>query len=211
MLPFDPQDLRAVNYVKLAFVVTLQEALASQTTPPQYRFNKTDPKAGQIRVYRGWPKVNVFLPCVTVETGDIDMSISSLDHEQAFEVYDSNGNITEIVYSGKIVVPVTLSVATESVNDRDSLVEMIGFFVRFLFRDLFYRHNIPYLGIRMVSKGTEVIDGKVMYTGEIEVTCQTEFNHHIPISLLETINAIDLNLMFGTNTGSLHPQQENLT
>ena len=197
-------DLRLVTKVKTSFVVALREALGHPSAPPQYHYDVDDTKR-QVSIYVGWSNRIVKFPVIIVETGNSDVSISSLDGEEGYPLTDSNGIDQYIVYTGVMSIPVQITIFADTMTDRDALTELVAFYIRFVFKDLFNLQNMPYLGINANAKGEEVKDGKVRYKGDVTVTVQGGFTQQVDLSLLDYFNNINLDdIMYGTNNADLH-------
>jgi hypothetical protein len=194
-------DLRWANYVKNTFIAAIRVAFSHEFTPEQYRYHMTDPSKRQISIYRAFPNRQTKLPAILVETGQGDFSISTVGHEEGYE--DDSGNIT---YTGVMEIPVTLTILAETATDREKLTDILSIYVRFVFRDLLYKANIPYLDIKSGEAGEDKTDGGVIYKGKVDVRCQTEFRQKIDLSLIEAVNAIDLtNILYGSDNTDLQP------
>lgn len=201
-------ELRFTNYVKNAFILAIRAAFAHVFTPEQYRYHLTDPRKRQISIYRGWPKRQTKFPAILVETDPGDFSVSTVGQEEAYILRDESGVDTDIVYAGIMVLPVQLTVLAKSATDREKLTDLLSIYVRFVFRDKFYKSNIPYIGINAGESGEETVDGETIYSGKITVTCQTEFAQKIDLSLLDAVNAIDLSgVLLGTVNADLQPNE----
>lgn len=198
-------DVRLVSYVKQAFVTALRQAFSHPSVPVQYRYNNSSQGASQIAIYRGRPKRVIKYPAVMVETGDIDVSISSLNAEEAYEIDDDTGLETARMFTGKMVVPVEISIDAESVTDRDNVTELVAFYIRFVFRDLFFKNNLPYVGISARANERDFVDGKEIFRGSVRVICPTEFKQSVDLSLLESINSISMEMLFGLTQNDLQP------
>ncbi len=197
-------ELRFTNYVKLAFVKAVREAFANAYTSPEYRYS-TDPKQSQIAIYRGFPKRGpVKYPCIIVETDSGNVSISTLDREQAYEVYDENDIVTDLMYSGTMNIRVNMSVIADTTTDREKITDLLAIYTRFVFRDLFLKYNMPYLDIQAGDDGEETIDDRVFYKGKVVVSLQTEFMQKIDMSLYDAVMAINLeDVRYGSDTTDL--------
>ena len=191
------------NYVKNAFVAALREALASEATPKEYRYSQKESDR-QIAIYRVFPKRQTMYPCVIVEAEAGDTSISSLGQEEGYEIRDQAGLITDIVYRGTMQIPVKITIMAQTATDREKLTDMISIYIRFVFRSLFLKYNMPYLDIRAGEAGETVEDNKPIYKGEITVRLQTEFAQKIDMRLFDAVLGINLkNVLYGSSNVDL--------
>ncbi len=201
-------ELRYTNYVKNAFIQAIRASFAHVFTPEKYRYHLTDPKKRQIAIYRGWPKRQTKYPAILVETESGDFSISTVGHEEAYDVVDNAGVVKDIVYAGAMTIPVRLTILAKSATDREKLTDLLSIYVRFVFRDKFYESNIPYLDISSGEDGEEVVDGETIYKGRVVIRCQTEFQQKIDMSLIDAVNAIDLTgVLMGSSSADLQPNE----
>ena len=201
-------ELRFTNYVKNAFIEAIRVSFAHPFTPEQYRYDLKDPKKRQISIYRGWPKRVTKYPSILVESDPGDFSISTLDQEEAYSIEDRNGEETDIVYAGVMVLPVRLTILAKSATDREKLTDLLSIYVRFVFRDKFYKSNIPYLDISSGEDGEEVVDGEVIHKGRVTVRCQTEFHQKIDLTLLDAVAAINIaGILYGSQASDLQPNE----
>jgi hypothetical protein len=205
-------ELRFTNYVKNAFVLALREAFAHEATPVEYRYNSTDKAKSQISIFRAFPKrSDVKFPVILVEVESGDFSISSLSHEESYEIQDGNGLVTDVVYSGVMTIPVALTILTETTTDREKLTDLVAIYTRFVFRDLFYKYNMPYLGLDAGEDGedTSSANGKVIYKGKVRVRLQTEFAQKVDMSLYAAVNSINLEqVLMGSSATDAQPNTE---
>lgn len=203
-------ELRFTNYVKNCFVTAIRTAFANSYTPAEYRYSPNQAET-QIGIYRAFPqKIAAKYPCILVSSGEASTSISTLNQEQSYEVYDNSGTLTDLVFSGVMSIPVRLSILAETTTDREKLTDLLSIYVRFVFRDLFYKYNMPYLDIQAGEEGENIIgDGsKVIYKGFVNVRLQTEFNQKISMELYEAITGIQFNTDYGTDPSNLQPNTE---
>ena len=201
-------ELRYTNYVKNAFILAIRTAFAHPFTPEQYRYHLIEAAKRQIAVYRGWPKRQTKYPAILVETDPGDFSISTVGHEEAYTLQNNAGEDSDIVYAGVMTIPVKLTILAKTATDREKLTDLLSIYVRFVFRDKFYLANIPYLDINSGEAGEDVVDGEVIYKGQVTVRCQTEFQQKIDLTLLAAVNAINLDgVLFGTSSADLQPNE----
>lgn len=224
----DPElSLRFSAYVKNAFCLALREAFAHPATPEEYRYYKpSDPasmvltpdalgvreteRKRQIAIYRAWPKRDVMLPCIIVETDIADASITTLGEEQQFQEMDNDGLVQGVIYSGTMMIPVRITVYAETPTDRERLTDLVTIYVRYVFRDLFYREQIPYLGIQAGEAGEEQMPGVgVLFKGEVTLQCQTEFDQFIDQSLIDAVQSINIkDANFGSSSDDMQSNNE---
>lgn len=201
-------ELRYTNFVKEAFIKAIRASFAHEATPARYRYHLTEQGKRQISIARGWSKKVEKYPIIIVETEPGDFSISTLDQEEAFALVDNEGVQTDIVYAGVMTIPVRLTVMAKTALDREKLTDLLSIYVRFVFRDKFYKSNIPYLEITAGEDGEEVIDNEVFYKGSVRVRCQTEFQQKVDLTLLDAVNAIDIaGILMGTSAADLQPNE----
>ena len=201
-------ELRFTNYVTNAFVLALRAALAHPFTPEKFRYHLTDPSKRQVAIYRGWPKRQTSYPCILVETDPGDFSITTVGQEEGYVIQNEQGVDSDIIYAGQMNLPVKLTIVADSATDREKLTDLVSIYVRFVFRDKFYKANIPYIGIDAGAAGEEVVDGKVYYKGSITVHTQPEFQQKIDLSLLAAVEAIDLSgVLLGTSNADVQPNE----
>jgi hypothetical protein len=194
-------DLRWSNYVKNVFIECIRVSFAHESTPEAYRYHLTDPKKRQLSIYRSFPKRQTKLPAILVETDSGNFSISTVGDEEGYE--DNDGNI---VYTGTMEIPVKLTILAKTATDREKLTDLLSIYVRFVFRQLLYKANVPYLDIRSGEAGEETVDGEVIYKGEVTVQCQTEFKQKIDYSMIEAVGAINLQgVLYGSSDADLQP------
>lgn len=220
----DPElSLRFSTYVKNAFVLALREAFSHEATPVEYRYYKPNDPASevltpgvtstreaerkrQIAIYRAWPKRDVMFPCIIVETELADASITTLGGEQQNEVYEDDGRTVKgVVYSGTMFMPVKISIYAQTPTDRERITDLVTIYVRYVFRDLFYREEIPYLDIQAGEVGDEDVPGVGrLFVGEVSLKCQTEFDQFIDQSLIDKVMSISIkNVHFGTDASDM--------
>jgi len=203
-------DLRFTNYVKNAFVTALREAFANDATPKEYRYSEIQAES-QIGIYRAFPKkIAAKYPCILVETDPGDVSITTLGSEEAYDIFNEAGLHTGRVYAGTMQIPVKLSILAETTTDREKLTDLVSVYVRFVFRDLFYKYNMPYLGISAGEAGEEGAgESRVIYKGEVTVRLQTEFQQKIDMGVYDAVLAINLGeVNVGSKTADLQPNTE---
>jgi hypothetical protein len=201
-------ELRYTNYVKNAFILLIRAAFAHPFTPEQFRYHLTDASKRQLAIYRGWPKRQTKYPAILVETESGDFSISTVGQEEAYDIVDDNGLVKDVVYAGVMSIPVRLTVLTKTATDREKLTDLLSIYVRFVFREKFYKSNIPYLDISSGEDGEETVDGEVIYKGRVTVRCQTEFQQKIDQSLLDAVEIINIEpILYGSQTSDLQPNE----
>lgn len=215
-------SLRFATYVKNAFCLALLECFANEATPIAYRcYKPTDPandiltptvtgprdaaRKSQVDIHREWPKRDLKFPCIVVSTAVGDTSVSTLGSEEGWEDIEPDTNLLlGKVYTGTMKIPVTFSIYAETPTDRDMITDLVMIFVRFVFRDKFYRESIPYLDITAGQNGEEERNGATIFLGEVTLQAQTEFDQYIDLSLLQAIESINLQaLQFGTNAANM--------
>ncbi len=194
------------EYVKNAMIYCLRLAFAHPYTPDEYRYDSVESKR-QIAIYRGSAKRVAHFPCVIVETSEGNASITSLGNEEGEDRYnDDNTEVLGRTYWGTLSMPTKLTVYADTPTDRERLGDLLYIYVRSVFKDLFNRERMPFLGIRSGASGEEAIGGRVRYTYTISLDIQTEFNYFIDQSLLDIFKTVNMQgVLFGTDTTDLQP------
>lgn len=201
--PVHQLELMFTNYVKNCFVTVVRQAFSHPFTPAEYRYSTLQAES-QLGVYRAFPKkIAVKYPCILVETERGSTPISSLGEEQISELYDENNNVTDRVYSGVMNIPVKLTILAETTTDRERLTDLLSIYVRYVFRDLFYKFNMPYLDVQAGEDGEDVVDNKVIYKGFVTVRLQTQFSQKIDMTFYDLITSINLIPLFGSSRQDL--------
>lgn len=201
-------ELHYVNYVTNAFILVLRTALAHPFTPEKFRYDLKTASKRQVAIYRGWARRQTSYPAVIVSAGGGDFSITTVGQEEGFIVTNEQGVETDVVYTGTMTLPVEISIRAKSATDREKLTDLISIYVRFVFREKFYKEKIAYVGISSGEDGEEVQDGEVIYKGKVTVSCQTEFEQKLDLTLLEAVEAINLTgILYGTAAADVQPNE----
>ncbi len=215
---------RFAEHVKNSFVLVLRAAFAHEQTPEEYRY--APPKIGteqpvdaepeevrQLSIYRVFPKREAMLPAIIVKTSPGDASVRTLNNEEGIECRDDDGNITGLLYTGVMTLPVTLEVVAETATDRERLGDLLLSYVRFAFRRKFMAEQMPYLSIEGGETGEEDdADGETRYLAEVNILVQTEFDAFMDQSLLDLITSVNLGgVRFGVTGDDFTPNQEEPT
>ncbi len=195
--------IRYSNYLKNAFCVVLQTALSDEFTPEAYRYSESV-QDRQVSIYKAFPRRTTKYPIIWVEAGAGTLPVDKLGDD---EIVDESEN--SATYAGDMTIPMKISIEAETPTDRDFLTDLIAIYVRYVFRELFHRYQIHYIGIEGGEEGEEDRDssktGKV-FKGFVSVQCFVHFNQEIDKRLIEKIESIDLSqATIGTNTEDQTP------
>jgi hypothetical protein len=116
--------------------------------------------------------------------------------------------VIHVVYPGTMTIPVKISILAKSATDREKLTDLISIYVRFVFREKFYKEKIAYIGITSGEDGEDVQDGEVIYKGQVTISCQTEFEQKLDLTLLEAVESINLaGILYGTAAADVQPNE----
>ena len=204
-------ELRYINYCKNAFIIALRAAFANRFTPEQYRYSEDKGKR-QLSIYRAWVKRQTKYPCILVETEPGDFSISTLDAEEGYINDDpATGEEATVTCTGTMTLPIHLTVMALTPTDREKLTDLLAIYVRWVFRNKFFREGIPFLDIRAGEAGEDVDESanKVVFKGEVTIVTQTQFKQTIDLSCIAAVEALNFGqLLFGTTNDDLQTQSE---
>lgn len=215
---------RFAEHVKNSFVLVLRAAFAHEQTPEEYRYappktadeTPSDAEPGEVKqlsIYRTHPKREAMLPAIIVKTAPGDASVKTLNNEEGVECRDDDNNITGLIYTGTMTLPVTLEVIAQSATDRERLGDLLLSYVRFAFRRKFMAEQMPYLSIEGGETGEEDDGGgETRYLAEVNILVQTEFDAFMDQTLLDLITSINFGGMrFGVTGDDFTPNQEEPT
>jgi hypothetical protein len=218
-------SFRFSSYTKNAVVLVLRSAFAHHFTPPQYRYaNQPNSPAydgpnpeiqpdtrgivgsRQIGIYRAFPRRSVMYPMMYVDTEPGDVSITTLNDEEAYEVYDEDpdsptyGVLLGINHAGVMSIPVVINIRADKPVDRDKITDMVLIYARFAFKKKFERENLPFLDIQGGNDGEEEVPGVgLVFKGKVTIMMQTQFDQFISQGLLDVIESINIS---GVQVGS---------
>ena len=196
------------EYVKEAMKYCLRLAFSHAYTPECYRYSEIEERR-QISIYKAFPKRVMAIPCIIVETSVGDASVTSLGNEEGEDVENGSGEVIGRNYWGTLSMPTKLTVVTDTPVDRERIGDLLYIYVRSLFKDLFNRERMPFLGITAGASSEELVNGKYRYLYTIDLAIQTEFNYFIDQSLLEMFKTVSIqNLLFGSDDTDLQPDTE---
>jgi hypothetical protein len=182
------------NYVANAFRACLRTAFADPGTPAIYRYSEQ--KAGrQIGIYRVYPKREIMYPHIFVETGVGDVSIDKLGLEVGYPIFDppDSNNVVAWKFTGDMFIPVKLTIKAKTLTDMQQITDLVAIYIRYAFRQVLAMSDIAYLGISAGSTDVEEGAGdNHIYTGEVEVKCQTHYEQNVDVSIFDAVNALNL-------------------
>jgi len=204
MTPEAKLDLEWSTFLKNAFTLALRVAFEDDFTPVEYRYAKVGTRESQISIDKESPVRTSKYPNVIVSTEEAEISIDKLGPEEIIE--ETNDLVT---YGGNGVIPVRVDIEAETPQDRDRITDIIGIYVRTVFRPLLAKYNVAYLGIRGGNDGDEdrvsASMGKI-FKGHVTTICFISYTLPIDQSFRDKILSIDLSrLKAGTSNSDMTP------
>jgi len=184
--------IKYTNFIKLGFVALLREAFLNTATPEEYRYSLNEHET-KIKIYRSFPRRVQFYPSILVEADSGDASVSYLGQE----IYRENKNATtgiveSVSFSGKLTVPINISVLTKSTTDRERLADLVTVYVRYLFKKKFEECGIHYINIKVSGESQAEERNEVVYKNGLIVDCYTEYENEVPVALINTIEKFNV-------------------
>jgi hypothetical protein len=205
--------LHYVNFLKNAFVSVLQAAFGSDFTPEEYRYAADGVGGRQLTIYRGFSNRPTKFPIIIVESDEGDVSNDKLGdeairEEPAPEPADQSVMVFA-VFAGNMTLPIRIHIEAETTTDREMLTDLVAFYVRYAFKNLFHKYNFSYLRISAGEDGEEdspaSSTGKI-FKGVVRVTCFAEYEQKVSLAFLDIIENINLDgLLVGSSPSDAIP------
>ena len=197
------------TWVKNAFLVSLRETFSHPDSSEAYRYNK-ESELSQISIEREYAKKTTKFPAIVIEAEPGDVSISSLGSEQIDTEYSDEELEQYRVYAGKLTMPVKITILGETCTDRDKLIDLVSIYVRYLFRDIFYRNGLLYVDIKSGADSPDTrTSGRLLHKGSVKIQVHAEIRQKVPMSLFEAIESLNFSeLLFGTDESDLQSNNE---
>ena len=183
--------INLITDAKNTFIVLLRKAFGHGYLQ-EYEYSK-DPKESKIDIRKEFPKRLRKIPTIIVSMTSGDYSIDQLGPQTLIhEAKNENGVIDEIVYGGKTKITIVFTILAGSRLDRDKIIDFAAICTRFLFKEKAAEQGFEYTNIKIGSDGTATLDDTVYYTNTITITSQSEFEHNIPVELVDIIEKINI-------------------
>lgn len=174
---------------KLAFVVAMRGAFASTVTDPNLKYSDVDEET-KIKIFTAHPLRMEFYPSLVVSTGGGDASFGYLIDDFVEEV---EGEKAEVVFAGKIVFTMSLTISTNSTLERERILDHLIIFIRHLFRPNLHGFGLEYTkDIRVGPETLTEVENKPVYEQVMEIPCYMEYEVRVDQGALDTIRRINL-------------------
>lgn len=187
------------NYIERAFITALRVAFEHPATPEKYRYSRNINES-QCDIRSDYPQRITKLPIIVVTLGGGDLSMTYLGDEFMQETTIEEDGLKGYLYGGMFDITVNIEVWAGTKRDIEHLSDIVGVYVRYLFRKKFFEKNIAYTSMRNSGITSEEgnVEGpnKVIFKNSIEVSVKTEFTHYLDKELYDTIQ--DLDFQIGT-------------
>lgn len=196
------------NYIERAFITALRVAFNHPATPAKYRYDN-DINISQCDIRSDYPQRITKLPIIIVTLGAGDLDITYLGDEFMRKTDVKKDGIDGYLYGGQLKLKVNINIWAGSKRDIEHLSDIVGVYVRYLFREKFLKKNIAYtkIGNLGISADEENVGGsnRNIFKNIISTDVTTEFTHYLDRDLYETIQS--LNFQIGTYYGEA-PEKE---
>ena len=170
---------------KLGFVMALRGAFASSVTNEALRYSESESET-RIKIYTAHPIRLEFYPSIVVSTGGGDMSITYLTDDFIEEI--ENQNRTEVVFAGRLIFNMSLTVLSNSTLERERIIDHLIIFLRHLFRPNLHAFGIEYTrGITIGPEMLTEVENRPVYEQVIDVPCYMEYEARIDQSAFDSI------------------------
>jgi len=176
---------------KLAFVVALRSAFASQVTNEHLRYSEIQADS-KIRIYTAHPLTIEFFPSIVISAGSGDISIKYLADDFVEEVVGQNA---EVIFAGRMAFTISITIYAGSTLERERILDHLIIFVRHLFRHVLHGFGLEYT--RDMRVGPEIlreVENKPVYEQTMDIPVYMEYRASIDQSAFDTIQNIDLTI-----------------
>lgn len=185
------------NYIERAFITALRVAFEHPATPEKYRYSR-DINLSQVDIRSDYPQRISKLPIIVVTLGGGDMSMTYVGDEFMKETSVEVDGIKGYLYGGFLKIGVNIDILAGTKRDIEHLSDIVGVYVRYLFKKKFLEKNIAYVDITnggiTSEEGSVEGPNKVVHRNTITIECQTEFTHYLDKDLYDTIQNIDFQI-----------------
>lgn len=183
---------------KLGFVVALRNAFSSSMTNESLRYSQ-DESQTKIKIYTAHPLRLEFYPSIVISTGGGDMSVTYLVDDFIEEV--ENQNRSEVVFAGRIVFTMSITVLSNSTLERERIIDHLIIFLRHLFRPNIHAFGIEYTkGITIGPEMLTEVENRPVYEQVVDVPCYMEYEAKIDQSALDSIRKFTIDVQAETVT-----------
>lgn len=177
---------RIIERAKLAFVKGLREAFSSSIADPRLRYSE-DKDVTKLKIFTAHPLVPEFFPSIVVSTAGGDASFRYL----ADDFTDTRVEDNELVYAGRVVLTISLTVLSNSTLEREKVMDHLIIFIRHLFRDRLHGFGLEYTrDIRIGPETLTEVENKPVYEQTMDIPCYMEFDARVDQRALDEIRSV---------------------
>lgn len=181
---------------KLAFVLSLRSAFASDVTNEHLRYSE-NVEVSKIRIYTAHPLTIEFLPTIVISSGGGDISIKYLVDDFVEEIV---GQDAEVVFAGRLVFTISITIYAASTLERERILDHLIMFIRHLFRDKLHGFGLEYTkDIRVGPETLREVENRPVYEQVMDIPCYMEYEAIVDQRALDSIQKIDVDANLKVN------------